>query len=105
MERIRKEFEMYRLNKENEIANMQKKEKKLETENRRLRAELQALQKTYRRMREDREGAQEAEHQALARAAAFESDRDKIQRQFKVIITIRFLKVEKYLLFNSNIVC
>ena len=84
VERIKKDFEMYRLNKENDIANMQKKEQKLETENKRLRAELLALQKTCTRMRAERDAALEAEQEAVARAAAFESDRDKVQRQFKV---------------------
>ena len=46
VEKIRKDYEMYRLLKENEISNMQKKEKKLESENKRLRSELQAMQKT-----------------------------------------------------------
>ncbi len=41
VEKVRKEFDIYRLSKENEIASMQKKVLKLETENRRLRAELQ----------------------------------------------------------------
>ncbi|XP_076448503.1 nephrocystin-3-like isoform X2 [Babylonia areolata] len=84
VERIKKDFEMYRLNKENDIANMQKKEQKLETENKRLRAELLALQKTCTRMRAERDAALEAEQEAVARAAAFESDRDKVQRQFKL---------------------
>lgn len=83
-ERIRKEFELYRLERENEIGNMQKKERKLETENKRQRAELLALQKTCQKLRLERDAAMMAEQQALARAAAFESDRDKVQRQFKV---------------------
>ncbi|CAL1539739.1 unnamed protein product [Lymnaea stagnalis] len=84
VERIRKDFEMYRLNKDNETANMQKKEQKLETENKRLRAELLALQKTCTRMRAERDAALEAEQEALARASVFECDRDKVQRQFKL---------------------
>ncbi|KAK3582860.1 hypothetical protein CHS0354_012470 [Potamilus streckersoni] len=75
---------MYRLNKENEIANMQKKEQKLETENKRLRAELLVLQKTCNNMRQERDAAVEEKYQALTRAAAFEHDRDKIQRMFKI---------------------
>ena len=43
-ERIRREFELYRKNKENEIANIQKSEKRSTAENKRLRTELQALQ-------------------------------------------------------------
>ena len=84
VERIRKDFEMYRLNTDNEMANCQKKERKLETENKRLRAELLALQKTCTRMRAERDAALEAEQEALARASVFECERDKVQRQFKV---------------------
>ncbi len=45
---------------------------------------FQALQRTCTNLRNERSQAHDAEHQALVRAAAFESDRDKIQRQFKV---------------------
>lgn len=41
MERVTKEFEIYRLKCESDIANVRKKEQKLETENHKLRAELQ----------------------------------------------------------------
>ena len=75
---------MYRLNKENEITNMQRKDKKYETENKRLRAELVVLQRTCNTMRQERDAAFEEKQQALARAAAFEQDRDKVQRVFKV---------------------
>lgn len=84
LERKNKEFEMYRRNKEQEIANMSKKEQKLVNENKKFRAELLALQKTCTKLRGERDLAMEAESQALARAAAFENDRDKIQRQFKI---------------------
>ncbi|ELT90544.1 hypothetical protein CAPTEDRAFT_186605 [Capitella teleta] len=84
VEKIRKDFEMYRLNKENEIGNMQKIVRKLETENKKLRAELQTIQKTCQKLREERDSALDAEHQALVRAMTFEGDRDKIQRQFKI---------------------
>ncbi|KAF6019257.1 NPHP3 [Bugula neritina] len=83
-ERIRREFEMYRKNKENEMANIQKSEKRNITENKRLRAELQALQRTCNRLRGEREEAVQAEHEAMARATTFEIDRDKVQRQFKI---------------------
>ena len=76
---------MYRLNKENEITNMQRKDQKYETENKRLRAELVVLQRTCNTMRQERDAAFEEKQQALARAAAFEQDRDKVQRVFKVI--------------------
>ena len=45
---------------------------------------FQTLQKTCRKLREERDAAVSAEHQAMARAAAFEGDRDKVQRNFKV---------------------
>lgn len=41
VERVTKEFEMYRMKCDSDISNMNKKEQKLETENRKLRAELQ----------------------------------------------------------------
>ena len=84
VEKIRKDFEMYRLNKDNEMSNMQKIVRKLETENKMLKAELQTVQKTCQKLREERDAALEAEHQAFVRAMTFEGDRDKIQRQFKV---------------------
>lgn len=48
VEKIRRDFEMYRLNKENEMASIKKTAERLETENRRLRGELTALQKSCR---------------------------------------------------------
>lgn len=43
-ERLRKEYEIFRVSKNNEISSMQKKEAKLDEENKRLRAELQVVQ-------------------------------------------------------------
>ena len=83
-EKVKKEFEMYRLNKENEIANFKKKEQKLENENRRLRGELQAMQKTVAKLLYERDEAYIDVQQALERSATFETERDKIQRQFKI---------------------
>ena len=40
-ERLRKDYEIFRVSKNNEVASMQKKEAKLDEENKRLRAELQ----------------------------------------------------------------
>ena len=40
-ERLKKEYEIFRISKNNEVAAMMKKEAKLDTENKRLRAELQ----------------------------------------------------------------
>ena len=61
---------------------------KIETENKKLRVELATLQKTCKKLKDERDGARDAENQAMVRAAAFESDRDKIQRQFKVGIML-----------------
>ncbi|CAH1273997.1 KLC4 [Branchiostoma lanceolatum] len=83
-ERIRKEYEMFRYSKQSEIQDMQKKMEKLENENKRLRGELQALQKTVSKLRNERDAALNREYQALERAATFENDRDKVQRQFKI---------------------
>ncbi|XP_035981049.1 nephrocystin-3 [Fundulus heteroclitus] len=83
-ERLRKEYEIFRVSKSNEITSMQKKEAKLDEENKRLRAELQALQKTYQKILREKEAALEAKYQAMERAATFEHDRDKVKRQFKI---------------------
>lgn len=77
-------FENCRLNKENDIADMKKKETRLQIENKRLRAELLVLQKTCTNLRAERDKAIDAEQAAQVRAAAFQSDRDKVQRNFKV---------------------
>ncbi|XP_060562366.1 nephrocystin-3-like [Ruditapes philippinarum] len=84
VERIRREYEIYRLNTENEIQNTSREKTKLETDNKRLRAELTVLQRTCNNMRQERDAAYEEKLQALARAAAFEHDRDKVQRVFKI---------------------
>ncbi|XP_028826650.1 nephrocystin-3 [Denticeps clupeoides] len=83
-ERLRKEYEIFRVSKNNEVASMQKKEAKLDEENKRLRAELQALQKTYQKILREKESALEAKYQAMERASTFEHDRDKVKRQFKI---------------------
>ncbi|XP_061877660.1 nephrocystin-3 isoform X2 [Entelurus aequoreus] len=83
-ERLRKEYEIFRVSKNNEIASMQKKEAKLDEENKRLRAELQALQKTYQKILREKENALETKYQAMERASTFEHDRDKVKRQFKI---------------------
>lgn len=83
-ERLRKEYEIFRVSKNNEITSMQKKEAKLDEENKRLRAELQALQKTYQKILREKESALETKYQAMERAATFEHDRDKVKRQFKI---------------------
>ncbi|TFK11873.1 Nephrocystin-3 [Platysternon megacephalum] len=83
-ERLKKEYEIFRVSKNNEVASMVKKEAKLDLENKRLRAELQALQKTYQKILREKESALEAKYQAMERAATFEHDRDRVKRQFKI---------------------
>ncbi|XP_013868832.1 nephrocystin-3 isoform X2 [Austrofundulus limnaeus] len=83
-ERLRKEYEIFRVSKNNEVASMQRKEAKLDEENKRLRAELQALQKTYQKILREKEAALEAKYQAMERAVTVEHDRDKVKRQFKI---------------------
>lgn len=131
-ERLRKEYEIFRVSKNNEISSMQKKEAKLDEENKRLRAELQvrvdelnaksqkllstvlmmlfyhsqALQKTYQKILREKESALEAKYQAMERAATFEHDRDKVKRQFKVksniSVTLFHTVIRAALSFWSN---
>ncbi|PIK40570.1 putative nephrocystin-3 [Apostichopus japonicus] len=84
VEKIRKEFEMYKISKQAEMGDSLKKVNKLENENRRLRAELQALQKTCDKLRTQRDLTLDAEYQALERASSFETERNKVQKQFKI---------------------
>ncbi|XP_017361187.1 nephrocystin-3 isoform X1 [Cebus imitator] len=83
-ERLKKEYEIFRVSKNQELLSMGRREAKLDTENKRLRAELQALQKTYQKILREKESALEAKYQAMERAATFEHDRDKVKRQFKI---------------------
>ncbi|KAM6224830.1 nephrocystin-3 [Rhynchocyon petersi] len=83
-ERLKKEYDIFRVSKNQELLSMGRREAKLDTENKRLRAELQALQKTYQKILREKESALEAKYQAMERAATFERDRDKVKRQFKI---------------------
>ncbi|XP_036862009.2 nephrocystin-3 isoform X1 [Manis javanica] len=83
-DRLKKEYEIFRVSKNQELLSMGRREAKLDTENKRLRAELQALQKTYQKILREKESALEAKYQAMERAATFELDRDKVKRQFKI---------------------
>ncbi|XP_012883490.1 PREDICTED: nephrocystin-3 [Dipodomys ordii] len=84
LERLRKEYEIFRVSKGQEVLSLGRREAQLDSENRRLRAELQALQKTYQKILREKESALEAKYQAMERAATFEQDRDKVKRQFKI---------------------
>ena len=103
VERVTKEFEMYRMKCDSDIANIRKKEQKLETENRKLRAELQALQKMCKKQRDERDSALDAEHRALMRAAAIEADRDKVQRQFKIFRETKESELQNLLRAKRNL--
>uniref|UniRef100_A0A8C5JYZ6 Nephrocystin-3 n=1 Tax=Jaculus jaculus TaxID=51337 RepID=A0A8C5JYZ6_JACJA len=83
-ERLKKEYDIFRVSKNQELMSMGRREAKLDTENKRLRAELQALQKTYQKILREKESALEGKYQAMERAATFEHDRDKVKRQFKI---------------------
>ncbi|XP_032233897.2 nephrocystin-3 isoform X2 [Nematostella vectensis] len=83
-EKIRREYEVFRVSKQTEIAELQVLNEKLQSENRRLRGESKVLQATCQKLRYEREMALDAGDQALQRAATFEKERDKVQRQFKI---------------------
>ncbi|XP_071791220.1 nephrocystin-3-like [Asterias amurensis] len=102
-DKIRREFEMYKIGKQNEMSDLIKKEKKLESENRRLRAELQAMQKTCNKLRQERDMALDAEYQALERAATFEQDRNKVQRQFKIFRETKESEIRDLLKARSHL--
>ncbi|XP_077974525.1 nephrocystin-3-like [Styela clava] len=79
----RKENEL-KITKEQDILALQRKEQKLDTENTRLRAELQALNRLCQKLRAERDTATESCHEATQRAISLDQDREKIQRQFKI---------------------
>ena len=81
---------------------MTREKQKLENDNRRLRAELTVLQRTCNNMRQERDFAFEEKQQALARSAAFEHDRDKVQRVFKVCIICIYIHGVVYLIITFN---
>lgn len=66
------------------MANSSRKEQQLIRENKKLKAELVVLQKTCTNLRGERDMSLEAEQHALIRAATFEDERGKLQRNFKV---------------------
>nr|CAB3264423.1 nephrocystin-3-like [Phallusia mammillata] len=83
-DKIRKEYETFKFTKDQEIQALQRKEQKLDMENNRLRAELQALNRQCQKLRTERDIAMESSYEATERATALEQDRQKIQRQFKI---------------------
>ncbi|XP_068751534.1 nephrocystin-3-like [Montipora capricornis] len=81
-ERHNRELELK--NKVMEIAELERRKDKLHSENQRLRGEIKALQATCLKLRNERGMALEGKDQALQRATAFEKERDKVQRHFKI---------------------
>lgn len=75
VDKLRKEYEVFRFSKQAEVAELQVAKQKLQSENRRLRGELKVLQATCLKLRNEREMSLEAEQQALQRALAFEKGR------------------------------
>lgn len=67
-----------------QIAELEVCKDTLQSENQRLRGEIKALQATCIKLRNERGMALEGKDQALQRATAFEKERDKVQRHFKV---------------------
>ncbi|KAK2561442.1 Nephrocystin-3 [Acropora cervicornis] len=67
-----------------QIAELEVCKDNLQSENQRLRGEIKALQATCIKLRNERGMALEGKDQALQRATAFEKERDKVQRHFKV---------------------
>lgn len=83
LESARRENEL-KLTKEQDSQALMRKVKKLEDENSRLRAELQALSRSCQKLRLERQAATETCDDANQRAIALDQDREKIQRQFKI---------------------
>ncbi|ESO06604.1 hypothetical protein HELRODRAFT_137345, partial [Helobdella robusta] len=76
---------------------------KLETENKKLKTELQALQKTCKKLRDERDFAMDGEQRARMRASAIENDRDKIQRQFKIFRETKENELQSLLKTKRNL--
>lgn len=94
---LRKELEIYRQNKATEIAELEVRKEKLHSDNQRLRGEIKALQATCLKLKNERAMALEGRDQALQRAAAFEKERDKVQRQFKIFRESREREIQDVL--------
>ncbi|XP_065062371.1 nephrocystin-3-like isoform X1 [Rhopilema esculentum] len=83
-EKLRKDFDQYKSEKESEIGMLTKQCEMTMSENRRLRGELKMLQTTCTKLKRERDRALVAERDALERSSAIETERDKVQRQFKL---------------------
>ncbi|XP_031573125.1 nephrocystin-3-like isoform X2 [Actinia tenebrosa] len=97
VDKLRKEYEFFRFSKQDEVTELQVAKQKLQSENRRLRGELKVLQATCLKLRNEREIGLEAEEQALQRALAFEKERDKVQRQFKLYRETKEKEIQEHL--------
>ena len=71
-EKIRRDYEVFRISKQTEIAELQVKTEKMHSENQRFRGEIKALQSTCLKLKNERSMALDGKEQALQRAAAIE---------------------------------
>jgi len=83
-EKLKNDFEQYKIEKESDIEMLSKQCEVTMNENRRLRGELKMLQTTCTKLKQERDRALMGEKDALERSSAIEADKDKIQRQFKL---------------------
>lgn len=86
-----------------EIAALEVIKEKLHSENQRLRSEVKALTSTCTKLRNERAMALEAKEQAFQRAAAFEKERDKVQRQFKLFRESKEREIQDVLLAKREL--
>lgn len=81
---IEDEKSKLKLNYERQIQQLTKDMERIKEENTTLRNEVKMLNATLPKLRADKDKAIQDEKVAMARAAALESEKDKLQRQFKM---------------------
>ncbi|EDV26449.1 uncharacterized protein TRIADDRAFT_54460 [Trichoplax adhaerens] len=84
VEKLKKEFDVFRLQKETEIEQLNAAKEKSNNEIKRLKGEVKVTRDACSKLVTERDNAVTSEKQAIARAATFQQERDKIQRQFKL---------------------
>lgn len=84
IEKLKREFETFRLQKEAETDEFNKVKDKSSSEIKRLKGEVKVTRDTCSKLVAERDNAIASEQQAIARATTFQHERDKIQRQFKL---------------------
>lgn len=78
--------------------------KRMQEEVHRLRNEVKVLNTAVPKLRADKEKARKAESDALERAKAFEQEKDKIQRQFKVFREAKEKEVQTILKEKHHVI-